>query len=223
MKTPSARAKISGFTLIELLVVICLIAIFAAVLSPARFRPKPDRATMIHCLSNQRQITICMLMWKDDNGGRFPWQASPTNNETIEFSNLDYPAQVFDAISNYAHEPRVFVCPTDVTKTAATNQTQLHNQNTSYFLELDAGTNQAVSILTGDRHLQTNHKPVKPGLFVYSNNLEMGWTRELHGKVQTAPIGVACFLDGHGETIRGINLNSIFQRQGSITNRLAVP
>jgi hypothetical protein len=105
----------------------------------------------------------------------------------------------------------------------ATNNAQLHNQNVSYFVELDASTNNAASILTGDRHLEANSRPVKPGLLIYSNGINMNWTRELHGKVSTAPIGVLSFVDGHAEVVRGINLNSIFQRQGSITNRLAIP
>lgn len=136
---------------------------------------------------------------------------------------LGYVAPNFNAVANYIKNPRVFVCPTDEVKTVATNNAQLHNQNVSYFVGLNSGTNDAVSILTGDRHLQANGKPVKPGLFVYSNNLPMNWTLELHGKVKTAPIGIVGFMDGHIETIRGYNLNSIFQRQGSITNRLCVP
>lgn len=163
------------------------------------------------------------MMWKDDRGGKFPWQVSATNNGTMEFLDRGYAASNFNVVDDYIKQPRVFVCPTDESKTVATNDAQFHDNNISYFVELDSGTSPAVSILTGDRHLQTKQKPVKPGLFVYSNSLSMDWTLELHSKVKTAPIGVVCFVDGHGEIIRGHDLNSVFLRQGSISNRLAIP
>jgi hypothetical protein len=142
----------------------------------------------------------------------------------MESSDWGYVAPNFQVIEDYLRQARVLICPTDVAKTEATNILQIHNQNVSYFVGLDAGTNAAASILTGDRHLQANGKPVNPGLFVYSTNLSMEWTRELHSKRSTVPVGIMTFLDGHGEGVRGVNkLNSIFQQQGSISNRLAVP
>jgi hypothetical protein len=178
---------------------------------------------MVICLNNQRQIAISFAMWKEDHGGKFPWDISTTNNGTMEFSDQGYASSNFNVIGDYIRQPRVFVCPTDIAKTVAVEGAQVQNQNISYFVGLDSGTNNAVSILTGDRHLQINHKSVKTGMFVYSNSLSMGWSLELHSKVKTTPIGVTCFVDGHGEMIRGHDLNLIFERQGSITNRLAIP
>ncbi len=65
------RAKVLGFTLIELLVVIAIIAILAAILFPVLSRAR-ETARMVHCANNMRQIGKAVVMYADDNNGRFP-------------------------------------------------------------------------------------------------------------------------------------------------------
>ena len=220
MKTVSAKTKINGLTLIELLVVIFVVAILAAMLLPAGHGNKQS-ATLVRCLSNQKQIAIGFNVWQGDNG-KLPWQISITNAGTMEYDERGYAAPNFQILSNYLPSPEIFICPTDKSKTIATNFAHFNNQNVSYFIALDLGTNQAASILTGDRHLENNGNPLKPGLFVYSNGCAMNWTHELHGNVPK-PIGCLSFVDGHIEAVRDETLTSIFLSQGSATNRLAVP
>jgi prepilin-type N-terminal cleavage/methylation domain-containing protein len=219
MKTLSTK---SAFTLVELLAVILVLVFLAAWLIPAISDRRPRRTSITACMSNQRQIALGLTMWKDDHDGQFPWQVSITNGNVIEYALRDA-ASDFQVLSNYLTRPTVFVCPTDKARVVAVDFTQFDNRNVSYLVSHDLGADNNVGILTGDRHLENNGKPINPGLFTYSKGCVLDWTRELHGEVKNGPIGVLSFMDGHAEAIQNKNLNSAFQRGGLGTNRYVVP
>jgi prepilin-type N-terminal cleavage/methylation domain-containing protein/prepilin-type processing-associated H-X9-DG protein len=61
-----------GFTLIELLVVIAIIAILAAILFPV-FAKAREKARQSSCLSNMKQISLSVEMYKTDYDGTYPF------------------------------------------------------------------------------------------------------------------------------------------------------
>jgi len=86
------RKAIRGFTLIELLVVIAIIAILAAILFPV-FAKAREKAFETTCLNNQRQLTLALLMYAQDNS-----QTLPTPDAWVSATSL-------------SNDPSVFHCP----------------------------------------------------------------------------------------------------------------
>jgi len=97
------RSTRYAFTLIELLVVIAIIAILAAILFPV-FAQARAQARKTDCLSNQKQLSLSILMYTQDYDEVFPpvfnvtgpdntlwWYSGPGQPSVASWQNLIYP------------------------------------------------------------------------------------------------------------------------------------
>jgi prepilin-type N-terminal cleavage/methylation domain-containing protein/prepilin-type processing-associated H-X9-DG protein len=217
MKTLPAKANINGFTLIEILVVFTVIAVLAAMLLPALVGGGPSK--MGKCMNNLRQIDLGLLMFASDHQGRFPMQIPVTNGGTMEFIYSEHTFPHFQKLKDFLLNPRCVICPFETNRQAAVSYEALNDLNISYFLNADASTNNpSQSILAGDRFLQVEGQPVRPGLLVLTTNSNVSWTPNFH-----AQGGCLAFVDGHVEFNKNNKLNTLIQNQPLATNRLSIP
>ncbi len=215
-----------AFTLVELLVVITIIVIIFAIMIPSP-NHSDHRALQFVCMNNLKQIGLGLIMYSEDNKNQFPWQVSYSAIGTTETGKSSVAANYFPMLTNINAHPRMFICPADKTRTAATNFTNFSNSNLSYFVSVSATaflrTNQSLLILAGDRHLSLNNLPAKPGLCIVETYSAPGWTREMHYSRDEGPRGNLLFADGHATSFSSSEIPANFKSQPINPSRLAIP
>jgi general secretion pathway protein G len=116
-KTVSKRTTIKGFTLIELLTVIAIIGILAAIIIPTVGKVR-DSAKKAQCVSNLKQIGMCIGLYLNENKNMMPYSADDTSTGWDQYraplplltrstANLDRTAYD-DPKANH-----IFNCPSD--------------------------------------------------------------------------------------------------------------
>lgn len=112
------KRESKGFTLIELLVVIAIIAILAAILFPV-FAQARESARTTSCLSNEKQISLGVLMYNQDYDERFPvfvyaLQAGDPRKDQRDVSGGAYMDENFgwdEACQPYIKNKSLLFCP----------------------------------------------------------------------------------------------------------------
>jgi prepilin-type N-terminal cleavage/methylation domain-containing protein len=96
------RRRKKGFTLIELLVTIAIIAILAGIMFPI-FAAARERAKLVTCTSNARQIQMAWRMYCED------WEAFPARAPLDKAQKYRTPLY----LKRYTKDKAVFRCPCD--------------------------------------------------------------------------------------------------------------
>lgn len=74
-------SKDYGLTLVEVLVVIVCIAIIVVLILPAFVKAKIRGGNS--CINNLKQISLGFNLFANDNNGKFPWQLTPADGDTM--------------------------------------------------------------------------------------------------------------------------------------------
>jgi competence protein ComGC len=228
MRSVRYKGTAGALTLVEVLIVIGVVTILILVSIPGvvRDRTTTNTAPIAQCINNLRQIGSSLQTWADDHNGQLPWQVSTNACGTKELISSRAAYLHYEAISRELHNPRVLWCPADRLEEEPSPVAGFDNPNISYFVSVDATLSISNAIVAGDRNLQVEGKPVRPGIFPLTAVVPLGWTRGMHVRKiyawKSEPCGNMLFTDGHVETVGG-NLNEVVQRQVLATNRLVVP
>jgi prepilin-type N-terminal cleavage/methylation domain-containing protein/prepilin-type processing-associated H-X9-DG protein len=103
------RHAVRGFSLVELLVVVAVIAILASLLLPALSAAK-QRANLIRCKANLRQIAFGVSLYVMDNDNTYP--AGPILQVPgIIFDDRFWLENAAQAMGDEWHNQKLFWCP----------------------------------------------------------------------------------------------------------------
>lgn len=202
-----------GFTLIELLVVIAIIAILAALLLPALGRAR-DKARLVKCLSNLKQVGLAAKLFAMDNGGLYPWHIVPAEGGTFgPMAGEGW--RNFLALSNELANPKILACPSDFETKIIVDWSDradgfAHPANRgralSYFTGLDSFERLSITLVAGDRHVtgalaerctSVCDDPGVPALDMGKGTTPIGWAGGVHG-----PVGNLAISDGSALWVR---------------------
>src|ERR1700723_2251758 len=141
--------RLKAFTLIELLVVIAIIGILASLLLPVMSSAK-NKAKQTKCLSNLKELTLCAVIYVNDNNGLYapknPTAAQSTGswiqgnmNDALESTYGEVTPGELDSTNplcittgafwNYNGSFGIYQCPSDPSQTGGIPHVRSYSMN----------------------------------------------------------------------------------------------
>jgi len=198
---PSTHPTLNrAFTLIELLVVIAIIAILASMLLPAIAWGKQKAKTTV-CVNDQRQTSLALRLWANDNHDKFPWTLSTTNGGSMgSFDWTDH----FRICSNELVTPKILSCPADIARKPGTNWVNLDALlNISYFVCPQANETRPESIVIGDANVTGGDGGLDPSWSVYlGSSIDAAWDKTVHNRRGNLVLGDGSVTTTKKEALR---------------------
>jgi hypothetical protein len=139
---PARKSGMPGWV-IALIVCGCLafllffVVILAAMLLPALAKAKA-RAQTITCTSHLKGVSMAFVQWASEHNGQYPFNISTSNGGSYELCDrgpdgLDRNSWMhFRAMSKELVNPKMLVCPSDNSKQAVAEFSDLRESNVSY-------------------------------------------------------------------------------------------
>lgn len=225
MKLRISNHRTAALTQIEVITIFFCLAILAAIgvaVTSSVYNAASGHAKSMNCVNNLKQVGLAFRLWAGDNGDNFPMQLSVSNGGTMELATGNNAWINFMAMSNELATPKVLYCLADKGRVPATSfQADFNNKNVSYFVNLDANTNSARALLSGDANFAINSVPVKSGLLELYANTPVTWTSSRH-YIKCNTVMADGSVVGGGDPNTPDLTNLLFQT-GLATNRLAIP
>jgi prepilin-type N-terminal cleavage/methylation domain-containing protein/prepilin-type processing-associated H-X9-DG protein len=207
--------KNHGLTIIEVMVVLAVVCLLAGL--AFSLKKQPQKPKSIVCVNNLRQMGSALIQYAAENNETFPFQITNTNGPN-NASHVVGLSQYFQKTSRSIASPQILICPFD-TRIAAADFEKMTDSNISYFLNLDASRNSAaISILSGDRFLQVDGRPVSSGVFQVTTNSKITWTPSQHQGG-----GNVLWSDGSVQQTKSQGLPVLMQNQSMATTRFLIP
>lgn len=222
MKTSATQGPTSlpGLTLLEVLVIIAVLLVLFASLLPSRRGPR--KALPFMCQNHLKSVSVAHFMYADDHNGLWLLPTRSKASDDRDISASDYFKRLGPYFDRYPGASALLHCPADKAHEPTIGWTNLTDRNISYFINLEAIPRSAVAILSGDRNLEIDGRPVEPGVSAWIDEDAISWGSGLHSSDDRIRRGNLLFADGRVEFVRN-ELAEVFRRQGATTNRLLLP